>query len=499
MEQSLIISLLITFLIYGSGIGFVLLTLLIIFSNPFKPFTFVRTIFSTGLLRNNLELYQNYDMIVSTSKFWRLFGWIKSGAHIFKNAQLPVKPVPGETVEEIIENLHKIRFNPTYPFMISGDHFSVFYPRNLGIFYYPMIDPRVALNEDDWLRREQKYLQSAAYALEAFSQAGNVYTTIVPAGRRRVTCINIFAYPSDTLYGMLHALYVMQHPEYFEEIYPFSTGKKYTLHTIKAAKKLVSDYKDDIAELYNRYKSTVYDESTGLVKKELRVSSSLDTKIRQSAFYDNVMLWKTSEFVQLLGVVPKNERWMKEYKQRILEMFWQEEEGIFLDDLSTSSIEKKRYSSDWLIGLMTGFIHPSRPAELSYFERSVSYIRKHKIDKPFPLKIIGSDKKSQDHGIVSTFVPNYQDNTIWSNWGVQYIKLMGLLYSYTGKKSYQEDGEHAVQAYRKNILKWKGYPELYDSNGNMLIGRFYRSLLRLGWVVDFEHAQALFTYWSNKK
>jgi hypothetical protein len=121
------------------------------------------------------------------------------------------------------------------------------------------------------------------------------------------------------------------------------------------------------------------------------------------------------------------------------------------------------------------------------------------LDKPFPLKVLGSYTKSKDHFWVRTFVSGYQDNAIWSNLGVQYIKVLCLLFLETGKKEYLKHAGAAVDAYRDNIFKYKGYPELYDSRGRMMQTFFYRSIRQTSWVVDFEHAQAIYNYCKSSK
>jgi hypothetical protein len=492
MESNLLFSLVITIAIYTGGILLFCTLVFIYLSNPFRKLTIVRSIFSSELEGNDLILYRNAPLKVRTSLFWRLFAWVKSGAHIIKNAFFRVAPIEGDSVEEIARELHRIRFNPRFPFLISGDHFSVFYPRNLGIFYYPTLDPRIGFDEQDYLNREKKYSQSVAYALEAFSQAGYVATTLVPTGRRAVTPIQIFAYASDSLYGVLHGLSVMQNPKRMAEVYPFTSGTMFRSHTLKASEQLLNTYHKQLKQLYKSYIHTVFDAKTGFVKHGVRLSSSLDTKIRSSSFYDNVICWQTVRLAGELGIIPEDREWLRLYKKRILSSFWYEAGGYFLDDLSDETQKFKRYASDWLIALMTGFIHPSKKTELEYFTRSIAYIRDNKLDKPFPLRIVGSHSKTRDHGWVRTFVPNYQDNAIWSNWGVQYIKALALTGVATAEASYLKDAKRAVTAYRNNILKYQGYPEVYSgATGDILQNAFYRSILRTGWIIDFEHAEAL--------
>ncbi|MCZ3174235.1 hypothetical protein NYZ25_19900, partial [Acinetobacter baumannii] len=83
------------------------------------------------------------------------------------------------------------------------------YVRNLGVFYYPLLDRSIPSTTEDWHDRQIVYLQTVAYALGVFAQHPQLSTTIVPTSRYGATCINIYAYPSDTLYGILYALAVL--------------------------------------------------------------------------------------------------------------------------------------------------------------------------------------------------------------------------------------------------------------------------------------------------
>ncbi|MCX7996559.1 MAG: hypothetical protein N2691_02235 [Patescibacteria group bacterium] len=481
-----------TILLYIFLVLLFITVLYIYLSNPFRKLTIVRSVFSSALIGNTLFLFKNGRIHVNNGPLWRGFSWVKAGGHILKNALFPAPGANGKTVQEIIRSIHTLRFDPDKPYLISGDHFSMFYPRNLGIFYFCLLDPRTALDYEDWVIREKKCLQSVAYALETFSQAGDCSTTIVPTGRHQVTMINVFAYPSDTLYGILHALYTMKTPEFFFKNYPFEAQKHYPLHTSDASEDMLQTYSISLKQLYARYRRTVYDKKTGLIRTGLKLSSHLDTKIRSSAFYDNVVFWRTSWLANKLGIVELDAAWLRELKKRIVDTFWFEEGGYFLDDLSEETLRDRRYASDWVIILTTGFLNPLRKAETAYFERTVAYVRKMRLDEPFPLKVLGSPVKQKDHFWVRTFVSNYQDSAIWSNLGQQYIKILTLLYAATGNGAYLHDAGTAIAAYRRNMLRYRGYPEVYDCHGNMLQNRFYRSIRQTSWVVDFEHSMALY-------
>jgi len=169
---------------------------------PFAKYTLVQVPFQTQLQANGqLSVVRESTIRLRTSRWYSIFATLKSGYHIVGNVYSGSKRAKDDTLDEIIQDIHKLRFDPAEPYLISGDHFSMLYIRSLGIFYATLLDPRTALDEQDWLNREQIYLQTTVYALEVFKDAGALSTTIVPVGETSVSLMNIYAPPSDSLYS----------------------------------------------------------------------------------------------------------------------------------------------------------------------------------------------------------------------------------------------------------------------------------------------------------
>ena len=72
---------------------------------------------------------------------------------------------------------------------------------------------------------------------------------------------------------------------------------------------------------------------------------------------------------------------------------------------------------------------------------------------------------------------------------MEYIKTLILLSK--DNPQYLVDAKNGLDAYAKNIVKFGGYPELYDLRGNMYQTVFYKSLLHTGWVVNYEEAKMM--------
>jgi hypothetical protein len=481
-----------SYIALGLGLASAALPAYVYLTNPFHRGSIVRSPFTTTVEGNTIALHKRFSLRVRTSRFHRALAFSKAGAHILAHVYFGGHPAKGPSQAGILHAIHQRRFDPTKPYLITGDQFSVFYPRNLGIFYHALLDPRIARSTQGWLNRQRIYLQSTGYALEAFRQAHRLATTLVPIGAHTVVPINIYAYPSDTLYGILYALSTLQDTSQLERLYPLATGRNYPLATQSAAKSLQEDYQDTLQMLLAQYLDHVYDPTTGLVRKQVPLASARDAVIRSSSFYDNVMLWATLQQAQALGLQAVHQPALDQLKRTILDTFWDESSGFFRNDLSEEALLlKTTYSSDWLVVLSTGFLNLGNPEERHYAERSVHYIITNGIDQPFALAYQLSTQSAKEATVVSLFVPSYGREAIWSYWGTEYIKLLILLYRETHEEEYWRVAQTHLSSYANNIVKYQGFPEVYTPDGAFLHTAFYKSIRKTGWVIDYEQAVAL--------
>lgn len=461
-------------------------------TNPFTRYTLVHVPFQTELKENGqLSVLKEGNLRLRTSFFYGIFAKAKSGYHILANASSGTKRSKAETLNDIIVDIHKLRFDPNEPYLISGDHFSMLYIRSLGIFYHTLLDPRTALDQEDWINRQKIYLQTTAYALAVFRESAKLSTTIVPVGEVSVALMNIYAPPSDTLYSLLYALDVMRSTTALENTYPYLSAQRLPLQTREAATQLLDEYKLPLQRHYYTFMDDVIDPQTGLVKKNILLSGTKDIAMRQSAFYDNVMVWKTTQLAQKLGIIPEDQQYVDALKQTILDTYWQPEMGCFLEDQSDEAVAQQYYSSDWLIVLMTGFLDPYNPKELPYFEGCVNYIQANGIDHPFGLKYQQQMRNWRLYRLVRIGAPEYGSTAIWSNWGMEYAKLLGMMYQVTGDRKYLDKAQQEMSWYTDKIIEYGCYPEVYDERGMMYENRVYKSICQTGWVVTYEQAKAL--------
>ena len=437
------------------------------------------------------SINHNNRLTVRQGWWWRTFAVIKCGVHIVHTRYISSPGSSGQSVEAIIADIHKLRFNPHRLLVTSGDHFNGLFVRNLGVFYYPLLDPNIPSTEADWRDRQLVYLQSVAYGLGVFAKHRVPTTTIVPTGPLAATCVNFHAYPSDTVYGLLYALATLTGKEASWEKYRYEAPGPHRLATHKAAEDLMASSHDTLRDLYAHYRLTVFDESTRLIRLDAELSGAKDITKRTCAFYDNVIFWKTTSLAMDLGIITPDPAFLIQLKRTILETFWYEEGGYFLEDLSEAGKREHYYSSDWLAVLFTGFLSIDDPAERPYFERSIAYLQSREIDQPMGVRYQHETRASRQFLIVRLSVASYGGDAIWSFWGMEYIKSLLLLYRATGKAGYLETADAQIAAYRAAIVRHRGFPEVYDATGAMLQTPLYRSIRQTGWVIGFEQVLSL--------
>lgn len=472
-------------------IALVIFVLLAYLTNPFSRITLVKMPFVAEADGTLLRLKGRQRLHVNQLRIVKLYAYLLCGFYILHTRYIHAPQSKRDTVQGIIRDIHRLRFNPRKLLLTSGDHFSSLFVRNLGVFYYPTLDRHILSPGGEWQNRQRCYLQTLSYALGTFAHQATLTTTIVPTGRYTATCINFYAYPSDTLYGMLYALASLRGLETGRAFDYTDDVDTQVLETIEAANNLQATYGNSLSYHYHEYRRVAYDEETGLIKRDLHMSGAKDITRRESAFYDNVVFWKTTELAGRLGLIPVNEPFLYELKHRIIETFWYERGGYFLEDLSQEGLAEHYYSSDWLIVLATGFLDPADPREQPYFTRSIGYIRDKDIDQPFAIKYQHDTRAHRQFAIVKFAVASYGGDSIWSFWGMEYIKSLLALYLATRDMQYLEVADYHIAKYAETMQRDRGYPEVYDATGRMLETPFYRSIRMTGWVIGYEQVLAM--------
>lgn len=460
-------------------------------TNPFSRFTIVRGTYTARFTGGALDVVDRNDrLVVRQGRLWRMLAVYACGLQILATRYLRSPRSHAGTVDGVIADVHALRFDPSRLLLISGDHFTALFVRNLGVFFYPMLDRAVPGTAQDWQDRQVTYLQTLGYALGVFDRQRELTTTIVATGRNAATCVNFYHYPSDTLFGMLYALAALSG---LEPARPAAYAPDvHELGTAGAAAELTRRYRDSLAHHYRTYRDRVLDPRRLLVRTSLRMSGAKDITQRRSAFYDNVVLWKTTELAARLGITADDPAFRADLKTSILRAFWLPQEGHFLEDLSAEGVARRYYSSDWLIVLATGFLDPADPAEREYLTRSVDHVRTHGIAEPFAIKYQAETRAHRQVPVVRLAVASYGGDSIWSFWGMEYVKTLVLLHRATGEGHYLDEAGRHLDAYAEAMVANGGFPEVYDADGEMLTTPFYRSIRQTGWVIGFEQAREMY-------
>lgn len=443
--------------------------------------------FTTTIKKKQFVLHQQFPLSFIHSPLTRMQSFVASGIGIGSSYFTPEVPFHG-TAEEIIKQIHAIRYAKSNPYVITGGHFHQLYVRNLGIFFNALLDPRIPSTQNDWEMRQAIVLKTVALDLETFQQAKRDFTTIVPLANNRVTAMNIYTRPSDSLFGMLYALCSLTDSKFVINNFPTKKKSKHmhTLQTKAAGEKLIKKYKNSLSFLIEQYLQEIMSEQTGLIKTTISLASARDGIRRQSAFYDNVIAWSTAQMANKLGLKNISEKEFSQWKQRIIKTFWDKDTHIFLDDLDPETKQQKLFSSDAFIIHSTRFLNPDDPKEKKYFLGMIKYVKENGMDSPFPLNYSNCDEPKKLHWPVKYFAPSYMGRSIWSHWGMEYIKVLIRLQK--ENKNFLSDAKKHLATYEKNIVKYGGYPELYDMQGKPLNNRLYKSVLHNGWVINYEQA-----------
>lgn len=445
-------------------------------TNPYAKFNVVKRPYSIHIQKGSTTIKNQFRVRALRGPVASIFGYYKSGFLIVQNAWFGSYPAASKDADSIINDIHKLRFDPSKPYLISGDQFSVLYPRNLGVFYNSLLDHRTAHSQQDWENRQRIYLQSALYALDAFSAAKHITTTVVPVSPRTVALTQVHpgSVASDSLYGVLYAFERLKNAE--------------KVQTKEAVRSIIRDRKDDLKMLVDIYLNDVRDPSTGLIMRGSHLASARDGVLRDSSFYDNVVLWKTLKLADELDIRTAAAGELDMLHSKVMKTFWQEDKGYFKDDQKTTD-----FSSDWLLALPTGFLSLDNNADRAKLERIIQYTKQQRLDQPFPIRYTAVSGQTKMPWAVKKFVPNYGGDAIWSYWGAQYIHLLAAMYHRTGLEAYRADAEKFIAIYNDKIEQTRGFPETFDTEGNFLQNMVYKSIRQTGWVVQFEQAKAELT------
>ncbi|MEM4242355.1 MAG: hypothetical protein QXM31_00450 [Candidatus Woesearchaeota archaeon] len=310
---------------------------------------------------------------------------------------------------QVCEHIVNECWNGSY-FQTSAGHFSEFWTRDFGW----CVDSLLKLG----YRRE--VLKTLAYALERFSKAGGISTTISPSGKP----FNFPCFAPDSLPFLMHAL---------------NSAK---------AKALMAEHRDFLEAQAELYGKRVIDPETGLVADK-KFSSIKDGAYRRRSCYDTAMV---GMLAKELGRA-KIRHSLPDAKKILMRHYWTG--SYFLDDLSG----KQHVAGDaQVFPFWTGVITDNKLMKKSFDSAS-----DQGLDYPFPLKYT-AEKMRADVLAQRAFAPNYEGNSIWAHMGLLYTMLLRAIDPVKAKQH--------IAAYKNLVEANRNFFEVYEPDGS----RPYRSL-----------------------
>jgi len=374
------------------------------------------------------------------------------------------------------------RFNPFNPYLTAGDHFSSFYPRNLGFFYSKSLNPETAVTTKDYQNRVCVYLNSLNFALDFYSQT-SLTTTIVPIFRSFFCPLDIYHPPSDTLCSILLAFDYLINPT----IYNFKTTKISIKNFQQEAKRraliLFQEHKKELSTHLHELLSK-FDSDTGLIDQKHSLSGIRDGLKRKSSFYENVAVWKTIQLSIKFNLIKEEDLRTWENPEFLKESIIEEycRNGIIYNDQSEDEELIKNISADFLVSNSLNFFDLKNKRDRKILIDHLDFTINSNLLTPIGLFYSLENPKTLELP-VKIGAPDYMGQTVWSHWSVEFCNLLLDL----KEKKYKELAISVFQNLYEKIESNKGYPELYSKNLNLYKTKFYVSMLDTGWIANFEN------------
>ncbi len=327
-----------------------------------------------------------------------------------------------EIGEQILEEL----WNGTY-YKTSIGHYPGFYSRDFGM----VIDSLLKLGHKERVRK------TLVYALNIYRKQGGIKTFISKKGKT-VNFPNVYS-PDSTAY-MFRSVRVLND------------------------KKIIKEFKPFLQEELNKYYIIVVHKITGEVKRKIHFGGMRDHSKRDSSAYDTVMTAMISREADKLGLENPLKRF--DYKEILLENYWTG--NYFKDNASSNEL-----SADANIYPFWHDIIKDKQKLL----RVIIGIKERHLDKPFPIKYVAQKEKKGETIFAETFVKDWEADAIWPMSALPYIDILRRVDKKLAKQH--------IDQYRRLILKYRTFLEVYDRNGKPFVTPFYSTDEGRIWVATY--------------
>ncbi len=461
-------------------------------SNPHRMVSAIARKYTKYHYDNNQLIKRYFLSPYPLPRIWRRLALARDMYFIGFNALFAnkVKLMHKPTYQKIYRSIVKKRFNTNNPYIVAGNHFSSFYPRNLGFFYRKALEPSISVDIKDYSNRLVCYIQSISFALEFFKDIP-LTTTIIPVWRNHFLPQKIFTDPADTLPSLLLAIDFLVHPDnYFKPILETDYLTAQQLATTEA-EHILSHYRSVLATKTLELANTI-NPLTGLVDENLSLSGIRDCLVRRSSFYENICVWKSINLALDMGIIDLEELEQDQQpevlKATIRSNFFRN--NIIYHDCTEQTELLDNVCADFLVGHSLGFWSFENIEDLNYIKNFVDMILIDTANNCSLMSPLGMYySKHNPNGALlylKVFAPDYMGRTIWSHWSTEFCILLKDLAVATGDSYYFDVAQTIIDNTMLKILQYKGYPELYDSKLQAYQTTFYKSIIDTGWIVNFE-------------
>jgi len=323
-----------------------------------------------------------------------------------------------EICRQIVEKLWEGDFYRT-----SLGHFDFFWMRDFGTVSQSLVNTGY----------KKHTLHTLRWALLHYRRAGRVTTCIDKAGN----CFEAPGHAVDSLPWLLHSLVV----------------SNYDLN--------MSERKFLAGEL-DRY-CKKYLDTAGYVRP-IKFAEMRDAVIYDRSAYAVTLIARMAycvEVLQLQGFPYE----LLQYQEELLSRYWNGQ--YFNADRRTNAFSAECA----LFPFFLGVIDDEAMAGVTF-----DYINQEKLNEPFPLIYTKQPKAFQYHWwMTKPFMPNYQEETLWSWHGVFYLHLLKRY----GRPEYKQQ----LEKFSKGMIEKHGsFPEMLNKDGSWYYAPIYKGDPGMVWA-----------------
>lgn len=280
---------------------------------------------------------------------------------------------------------------------------------------------------------QEKVHHTLQWALRHYRKSGIVTLCIDKAG-------NTFNAPDvksiDALPWLLHSLEVSE--------YPLNDSEKIFLNR----------------EL-RRYRRVFLDKDSGHIKS-IRFAEMRDAVIYDRSAYAVTLVARLARCAEKLELeFPYH---TNRYRRELVNHYWNG--SYFNADWDTHAFSAECALFPFFLGIVD---------DSDMFDQTVHYIKRHKLDKPYPLKY--TDKPHVFHyrpWMTAPFMPNYAGTSIWSWHGVFYLHLL----KHYSHKEYAE----TKASFSRMIERHGTWPEMLNPDGSWYNAPIYKGDPGMVWA-----------------